>query len=315
MGQYMLHRAFYMIPTFFVVITIVFLVLSVAPGDAVDILFSEASPSKEDKDRIRAEFNLDKPIYVQYVLWLGKLARGDLGRSLQRNVPVWNLIMERLPNSFRLGLMAFMVAWIMAIPIGVLSAVKAETWVDHLARTFAVLLLAIPNFWLAVLALVVPALLWGFAPSVEYVPFYVDPVKNVTYFIVPSLILGASLTGATMRMTRSMMLEVMSADFIRTARAKGLAERAVIYRHALKNALIPVVTIIGTQTPTLVGGAVVIETIFAMPGMGQLLYLAIIGKDAPVVQAVVVFLSAFVLVVNLLVDLSYAWLDPRIRLA
>ncbi len=314
MGQYIFRRLVYMVPTFFVVITIVFLVLSVAPGDAVDILFSEASPSKEDKDRIRAEFNLDKPVYVQYGLWLANMARGNFGRSLQRNVPVLDLIVDRLPNSLRLGLMAFVVAWLISIPIGVISAVKAETWVDQLARTVAVILLAVPNFWLAVLVLVLPALMWGIAPSVEYVPLWVDPIKNLTYFIVPSLILGASLTGATMRMTRSMMLEVLSADFIRTARAKGLTEQAVIYRHALKNALIPVITIIGTQTPTLVGGAVVIETIFAMPGMGQLLYLAIIGKDAPVVQAVVVCLSLFVLVVNLLVDLSYAFLDPRIRL-
>lgn len=314
MGQYTLRRTFYMVPTFFMVITLVFILLAVTPGDAVDLLFTEGSASPEEKARLRKELNLDQPFYVQYVLWLGKLAQGNFGTSLHRNKPVTTLLGERVPISFRLGAMALLIAWLIAVPVGVISAVRAETWIDHFARSFAVLMLAVPNFWMAVLVLIVPAFLWGISPPLKYVPFSIDPIANVTFFIVPALVLGVHLTGATLRMTRSMMLEVLSSDYIRTARAKGLTEVVVIVRHALKNALIPVVTIVGTQTATVLGGSVIIENVFAVPGMGQLLYEAILGKDIQVVQAIVVILAAFILLVNLLVDLSYAWLDPRVQL-
>lgn len=314
MGRYLLQRIMYMIPTFFLVTLTVFLLLSVAPGDTVDAMFSEASPNQADKDRFRREYNLDKPVYVQYALWMGKLAQGDLGTSLTRQTKVWNLIKERWPNTFFLSLLSLTIGWCIAIPVGIIAAVKAESAIDHVARGFAVLLLAVPAFWVAVLFLTVPAFLWGIAPKVSFVPFSTDPVAFVTYFIVPAFILGTTSTGTALRMTRAMMLEVMSADYIRTARAKGLRDRTVILKHALKNALIPVVTVIGSQTPTLVGGSVIIEQIFGVPGVGSLMLSAIQTKDFPVVQAVVVLLSIFVLIVNLLVDLSYVYLDPRIKL-
>lgn len=302
-----------MIPTYFMVLTTVFLLLNVAPGDTVDLLFAEFSPHEADKEQLRRELNLDKPLYVQYALWLGKTVTGDLGKSLQRGTTVWALIRERVPNSLRLGIMALSVAWLIAIPVGVLAAVKADTAADYIARSAAILMLSIPGFWVAVLVIVIPAYTVGISMTPSYVPFSVDPITNLRFFVVPAIVLGVFLTGTTLRMTRSMMLEVMRSDYIRTARAKGLTERTVIYRHALKNALIPVVTILGAQTALLIGGTVIIEQIFGVPGVGSLMYQSVLSKDFPVVQAVVVMLSAFVLMMNLIVDLTYAWLDPRIK--
>lgn len=314
MGQYILRRFVYMVPTFFLITLTVFLLLNVAPGDALNAIFTEASPNEADKERFRKELNLDKPVYVQYGLWLGKLARGDLGTSLVRQTKVWNLIKERWPNTFFLGVVSLAIGWVVAIPIGIIAAVKAESAIDQFARGFAILNLAIPTFWVAVLFLTVPAFMFGVAPRVTFVPFSLDPVGYVLYFMIPAFILGTHSTGTALRMTRAMMLEVLSSDYIRTARAKGLRERTVILKHALKNAMIPVVTVIGAQTPTLIGGSVIIEQIFGVPGVGSLLLSAIQTKDFPVVQAVVVLLSVFVLIVNLLVDISYAYLDPRIKL-
>lgn len=313
MGQYILRRFMYMVPAFFLVITIVFLLLKVTPGDAVDLLFTEGSASPAEKARLRAELHLDAPIYMQYVLWIKNLATGDLGTSLHRNKPVTTLLAERVPVSLRLGLMALIVGWCIAIPLGVLAAVRADSWVDQSGRGFAVLMQSVPNFWVAILVLIVPAFTLGVSPPLKYVPFSVDPVANVTFYITPACILGIALTGTLLRMTRSMMLEVLGSDYIRTARAKGLTETTVVMKHALKNALIPVVTILGNQVANIIGGSTIIENVFAVPGMGQLLYEAILGKDVQVVQAIVVILGGFTLIMNLLVDLSYAWLDPRVR--
>ncbi len=313
MGQYVLRRLILLVPTFFIIITTVFVLLKVTPGDAVDLLFTEGSASPTEKARLRAELNLDKPLYQQYVLWLRDLGRGVFGTSLHRNKPVVTLLAERVPVSFRLGVMALLVGWCIAIPIGVITAVRADTWIDQLGRGFAVLMLSVPNFWVAILVLIVPAFTLGISPPLKYVPFFVDPVMNITFFITPALVLGVALTGTLLRMTRSMMLEVLGQDYIRTARAKGLRDRTVIVGHALKNALIPVVTILGTQVANVIGGSTIIENVYAVPGMGQLLYEAILGKDVQVVQAIVVILGGFILLVNLLVDLSYAWLDPRVR--
>ena len=302
-----------MIPTFFVVTGVVFFLLQVAPGDAVDLILSESSPSQAERDRRRAELNLDKPAYIQYGLWLGKMVTGDFGTSMLRNAKVSSLVKERVPNSIRLGFMALVFGWMIAVPVGIISAVKVDTWIDYVARSLAVLMLSIPNFWVALMVIFVPALLFGVTPPLTYIPFDIDPFGNVVFFIIPALVLGVALTGTEMRMTRAMMLEVISQDYTRTARAKGLPERRVILGHALKNALIPVVTIMGTQTATLVGGVVIIEQIFGVPGMGQLLFQSITTKDFPVVQGVTTILSIFILAANLLVDLSYAWLDPRIK--
>lgn len=314
MGQYILRRALYMVPTFLLITLTVFLLLSVAPGDVLDAIFEDATGNEADKAQFRKELNLDKPVYLQYLLWMGKLVQGDLGNSMYRQQRVWDIIKERWPQTFVLGVMSLTIGWVIAIPVGIIAAVRAESKVDHFARGFAVLMLAVPTFWVAVLFLTVPAFLWGIAPPVSFIPFSVDPVAYATYFLIPAFILGTHSTGTALRMTRAMMLEVMTSDYIRTARAKGLRERTVILRHALKNALIPVVTVIGAQTPTLIGGSVIIEQIFGVPGVGSLMLSAITTRDFPVVQAIVVLLSIFVLIVNLLVDISYAYLDPRIKL-
>lgn len=313
MTQYIIRRILLLIPTYLLVLTIVFVMLRVTPGDAVDLLFTETVADPADKARVRAEMGLDQPIFIQYVRWLGKLAQGDLGKSVHRNQRVSELLAEAIPISFRLGAMSLIIAWCIAIPVGVLAAVKADSKTDQFARGFAVLMLAVPNFWIAVLVLTIPAFLIGWSPNVMYVPFTRDPVSNVTFFIVPALLLGTHATGSLLRMTRAMMLEVLRSDYIRTARAKGLRQSAVILKHALKNALIPVVTILGSQLANVVGGSTIIENVFAVPGMGQLLFTAIQGKDAQVVQTIIVMFAAFIMIMNLLVDISYAWLDPRVR--
>ncbi len=313
MIAYILRRIVFMVPTFFIVLTAVFFLLNIAPGDSLNAMFADVSPNEADKDRVRHELGLDQPMHVRYATWLGKMFQGDFGRSFVRGQSVLSIIEEKIPISIRLGVLSLMVAWIIAIPIGVISAVRADTGVDYVVRGAAILMLAVPNFWVAVLVVVVPAFLWGIPLRQTYIPFNVDPISNITFFFIPAIVLGVQLTGATLRMTRAMMLEVLRSDYIRTARAKGLQNRVVIYRHALKNALIPVVTILGAQSALLVGGTVIIEQVFGVPGVGSLMYTSAIAKDFPVVQAVVVILSIFLLFTNLLVDLTYAWLDPRIK--
>lgn len=313
MTQYIMRRIVLLIPTYLMVLTMVFLLLRVTPGDAVDMLFTETVADPADKARIRAELGLDRPIYIQYVWWLGQLAQGDFGVSLHRNQRVSELLAEAIPVSFRLGVMSLIIAWCIAIPVGVLAAVKADSGLDQFARGFAVLMLAVPNFWIAIMVLTIPAFLIGWSPNVMYTPFTVDPMSNVTFFIVPALLLGTGATGTLLRLTRAMMLEVLRSDFIRTARAKGLNEGTVIIRHGLKNALIPVVTILGGQLANVIGGSTIIENVFAVPGMGRLLFTAIQGKDVQVVQTIIVIFAAFIMIMNLLVDISYAWLDPRVR--
>ncbi len=313
MSNYVIRRILPLIPALWLVITLTFLMLRVAPGDITDTVFMNASPNPGQREKLREELGLDQPIYVQYVRWLGDLVTLNFGYSLQRNQPVATLIKDRLPNSMRLGALAVLIGWCIAIPIGVISAVKQDTWIDYAARSAAIFMLSVPNFFLAVLVLVVPAYLFGWSPPLNAPPFAADPLSHMEFLIAPALMLGVGLTGTLMRMTRTMMLEVLRADYIRTARAKGLTERTVILKHALKNALIPVVTILGAQLALILGGSVIIENVFGVAGMGQMMLQAVNGKDVSVVQTVNVLLATLVLTMNLLVDVSYAWLDPRIK--
>ena len=313
MGHYIVRRLMFMIPSLWLMVTAVFFLLHVIPGDITDTVFLDASPNPEQKERLRHDLGLDQPVYVQYAQWLGKLLRFDFGYSLDRNKPVLASLKETMPNSLRIGALALVISWIVAIPIGVLAAVRQDSWVDFIARGWAVLMLAIPNFFIAVLTLIVPAFVFGWAPAVNPPPFSEDPIKSTLGSLVPAAVLGVALTGTLLRMTRAMMLEVLRSDYIRTARAKGLAEMGVIMHHALKNALIPVVTILGGQVALLIGGSVIIENLFGIQGMGNLVYQAVLAKDVAVVQAISVIYGVFILAVNLLVDVSYAWLDPRIK--
>jgi peptide/nickel transport system permease protein len=226
---------------------------------------------------------------------------------------VINEIKQRWPVTFELGILALLVTQIIALPIGIYSALRQDTWGDYLARSFAIICIAVPSFWLGRLVIVYPSIWWGYSPPVMYIPFNVNPIGNLKMFIIPAIVLGMSGTGTNMRLMRTMMLEVLRQDYIRTAWSKGLKERVVVMRHALKNALIPVVTMIGYQLPVLVGGAVIIENIFSLPGMGRLLTDATTDRDYPLVTAVVLIISLVLVFINLLTDVSYGFLDPRIH--
>ena len=257
---------------------------------------------------------MDVPVYVQYARWIGGiLLHGSLGESLMGRGAVAEKIVDRLPVTIELGLLAIVIGLVIALPVGIYSAIRQDTAADYAGRSIAVIGLATPNFWLALMVMIYPAIWWGWAPPLELIPFTEDPLGNLGVFIIPSLILGTASAAATMRMTRTMMLEVLRQDYIRTAWAKGLKERVVIMRHAVKNALIPVVTLIGLQLPILVGGAVIMENIFNLPGLGRLMVLALEERDYPVVSGVNLFFGTMVVAINLLIDLIYPLLDPRVR--
>ena len=284
------------------------------PGDVIDLMLAQNDiVTGQDRAKIEAALGLDQPVYIQYFRWIGDALTGDLGSSLWQNVPVTDQLLVSLPITFELGLLALFVALSVSIPIGVYSAMRQDTAGDYVARSFSLLMLAIPSFWLGTLVMVFPSVWWRWAPELEYIPFFDDPITNLKHMIIPAILLGLSMSAVTMRMTRTMMLEVMRQDYIRTARAKGVGEKLLVMRHALRNGLIPVITLIGLQAPLLIGGAVILEQIFVVPGMGLLLLEAVFQRDYPVISGVFLVVGVGVLVINLLVDLSYGWLDPKVR--
>jgi len=314
MQAYIIRRLLALLPTLILVSLIVFFCQRLIPGDVIDLMLSQNDLATDlDRAVIEAALGFDQPMYIQYFSWIGDVVQGDLGDSLWQNTPVTQQLAETMPITFELGFLALIVALTVAIPIGIYSAVRQDTAGDYVARSFSLLMLAIPGFWLGTLVMVFPSVWWRWSPELEYVPFFEDPLQNLSLMIVPAILLGLSMSAVTMRMTRTMMLEVMRQDYVRTARAKGLSEVAVILRHALRNGLIPVVTLIGLQVPLLIGGAVIMERIFVVPGMGLLLLEAISQRDYPVVSGVFVVVGFGVLLINLAVDLSYGWLDPKVR--
>ena len=316
MYAYILRRLLALLPTLFVASLIVFITVRLIPGDVIDLMLSQndISADKLSRDQLTAALGLDRPMHEQYLQWVGAmLFHGDLGRSLWQGTPVTELLFARLPITFELGAMALVVALIIALPIGVYSAIRQDGVGDFFARSFAILLLAVPSFWLGTMVMVFPSIWWGWSPEVSFVKFSDDPLRNLGQMLVPAIVLGAALAAVTMRMTRTMMLEVLRQDYIRTAWAKGLGERLVVMRHALRNALIPVVTLIGLQAPLLIGGAVIIEQIFVIPGMGLLLLDAVTQRDYPIIAGVFLVVGVAVMLINLVVDLSYGLLDPRVR--
>ena len=317
MRAYIIRRLLLVIPTLFLLSIIVFLTVRFIPGDVVDAMLSEMQwEGGGDLDRATLEhrLGLDVPVWMQYGRWIGDMFRhGSLGRSLWRDLPVEEEILSRLPVTIELGLLAIFIGLVIALPVGIYSAVRQDTAADYLGRSVAIIGLATPNFWLAIMVLIYPTIWWGWTPPLEYIPFSEDPLGNLAGFFIPSLILGTAMAAATMRMTRTMTLEVLRQDYIRTAWSKGMAERVVIVRHTLKNALIPVVTLVGLQMPILVGGAVIMENIFALPGLGRLMLDALQSRDYPVVQGTNLFFATGVVLLNLLIDLIYPCLDPRVR--
>ncbi len=294
----------------------VFLSVRFIPGDVIDALEGRMSYLAEplDRDAMERILGLDQPVAVQYVRWLSDIfLRGTLGKSLLGNLTVEAKIWARVGPTLQLGLMALFIALVVALPVGVYSAIRQDTAADYASRTVAVLGLATPNFWLAIMVIIFPALWWDWSPPVLMVRFVDDPRRSLGMFLIPSIILGTSLSAGTMRFTRTMMLEVLRQDYVRTAWAKGLRERLVVVRHAIKNAMIPVVSAIGLGLPILVGGSVIIENIYNIPGMGQLLLVALQDRDYPVVSGINLFFGASVILINLLIDLIYVYLDPRVR--
>ena len=274
MRAYLLRRLLALIPTLFFASLIVFVTIRLIPGDVIDLMLSQndVAADKMSREQVVAALGLDQPMWEQYLRWVGAIVlHGDLGNSLWQSTPVTEHLAARLPVTFELGLIALIVALLIAIPIGVYSAMRQDTRGDQIARSFSIILLAVPSFWLGTMVMVFPSIWWGWSPEVEYVAFGDRPLRNLQQMILPAAILGASLSAVTMRLTRTMMLEVLRQDYIRTAWAKGLSEPLIVLRHALRNALIPVITLVGIQAPLLIGGAVVIETIFVIPGMGLLL--------------------------------------------
>ncbi len=315
MQRYIARRLLLAIPTFLIASSLVFGMLRLMPGDVLYAVLEEnlVNTPLADIEKVKAEFGLDKPIHMQYLTFIAGVARGDLGKSLRDKKPVMDKIISRLPVTLELALLAMAWSLAIAIPIGVISAVRQDTPLDYLFRGVAIAGISLPSFWLGTLAVVLPALWFRWIPPLVYTPINVDVWINLKQFIIPSLILGTLLAGRTMRMTRTMMLEVMRQDYIRTAMAKGLRESVIVYRHALKNALIPVVTIVGLEAAFLIGGTVVIESIFSLPGMGRLFIEALTFRDFPVIQGLNVMIATWVILMNLLVDLSYSLLDPRIK--
>lgn len=315
MQGYIIRRIVLLVPTLFLVTVVVFLSVRLIPGDVVEMMVTEHSGFVEvNIEEIRHDMGLDLPVHVQYGRWIkGIVTHGDLGRSLWTGRSATDEIRQRLPVSFELGLLSIVVALMIALPVGIYSAIRQDTAGDYLGRIFAIACIALPTFWTGTLVVVFPAVWWGWSPSVEYIPFVEDPLRNLEQFIVPAILLGMAMSGTTMRITRTMMLEVLRQDYIRTAWAKGLSERTLILRHALKNALIPVVTVVGLQLPILIGGSIILENIFCLPGIGVLMVQVINSRDYNTLSGINLFMAFAVLLINLMVDLTYGFLDPRVH--
>jgi peptide/nickel transport system permease protein len=312
MRQYVLKRLLLVVPTLLLVSAIVFSLMRLIPGDVVVLMFEEKAYA-EDLEALRAKLGLNRPIYVQYGIWLGRLAQGDLGESLWTKRPVLEELARRLPVSAELSAMAIAFAMCLALPIGVLSAIRQDTLKDYAARSVAIMGLSVPGFWKATLIIVFASIWLGWAPPLQFTPFVQDPWQHVSQFILPAILLAIASSAGTMRLTRALMLEVLRQDYIRTAWSKGMREGRVVLKHALKNAVIPVVTIIGIEISQVASGTVIFETIFGLPGMGRFFVDAIFQRDYPAVQGVILLAASIIVFINLLVDMTYAYLDPRIR--
>lgn len=311
MAAYVLRRLLLMIPVAFLVTVGVFMLIHLSPGDPALIMLGEDRTPQAIAE-IHRELGLDKPIYVQYVIWLGRLLHGDLGRSITTHQAVGSAILERLPATVELGLVALVWSLIVAIPLGTIAALRRGSLIDQLATGVTVAGVSIPNFFIGIVLIFVMSVSLRLFPFGGYVPLSQDPLESLHHVILPAIALGTAGAAINMRFTRSSMIEVLNHDYIRTARAKGATWRRVVFIHALKNALIPVVTIIGLQIGGIIEGAVVTETVFTWPGVGRLAVESIFNRDYTVVQGIVLFAAFSYMVANLLVDLVYAWLDPRI---
>ena len=301
-----------MVPVLVLVSVVIFMIIHLTPGDPVLVMLGEEA-SPEARDRLREELGLNAPLPVQYVLWAGRMVRGDLGHSIRTHQPVSEAVLQRLPVTIELSLAAMLVSLSIALPAGIISALRRNTAADIGSSILALLGVSVPNFFLAILLIWTFALNLRWLPPIGFVPLIQDVGTNLRGLIMPAVTLGTALAAVTTRQMRGSLLEVLGNDYIRTAWAKGLREGLVIQRHALKNALIPVITVVGLQMGNLLGSAIITETIFALPGVGRMVVDSIFQRDFPMVQGIVLYLALIFLVINLLVDMTYAYLDPRIR--
>ena len=315
MGKYIVKRLLLMIPTLLGVAVLIFFLMRVVPGDIVELRFAgeSAFASKENLDKERARLGLDQPLWKQFVAWMGGIARFDFGTSMWTGAPISEEIRLRFALSLQLSIMATLVAVMLAIPLGVLAALKQDTWVDYAVRVFSIAGLAMPSFWLGIVFILGLLIVFRWLPPMVYTPLWVNPVQNLAQLIWPALAVGYRYSAVATRMTRSAMLEVLREDYIRTARAKGLWQKLILSRHALKNAMLPVLTVIALEFAFLMGGLVVTEQVFNLNGLGLLFVESVAHRDYTLTQALVLLVAFVFIFVNFLVDLAYAWIDPRIR--
>jgi peptide/nickel transport system permease protein len=315
--NYIIRRILFLIPTIFLVTIINFLLVRWVPGSAVDVIESSLSQGGTvniDRQAIIHMLGLDVPVHIQYIRWVSAIIlHGDFGNSIIQGRPVLRMILERMPVTIELGIIATIIGWAITLPFGVWTAVKQDSVMDYSMRFISIIMMAMPPFWIMTMIMIYPSVWWGWSPPVELIPFTKDPLGNLGMFIIPGLLMGIMQLGMGLRMIRMMMLECMRQDYIRTAWAKGLRERTVIVRHVIKNAFIPVITALGGTIGMIFGGSVFAEQIFCLPGMGLLTLQSLNQRDYPLIAAITLLLSFIVMFSNLLVDISYTWLDPRVR--
>ncbi len=317
MQQYIIRRVLLAIPTIIGITILIFMVLRVLPGDPLEQVFSEEQGlmvlSDEELAYARQTLGLDKPLYLQYLIWTGQVLRFEFGTSFWTDDPIGNLIKRRAPITLEIAIVAILLSWLVGIPVGIIGAVWRNTFADYTSRFFVTMFLAIPSFWLGMMFILVSVLYFSWKPPITIIQLWEDPLQNLTIVAGPAIAVGLGMAAFTARMARSSMLEVYREDYVRTARAKGAGEKQITFRHVLKNALLPVITVTGLQLAGLLGGSVAVERAFAVPGLGLALTQGIADRDWNIIQALVFLYAVVFVFVNLIVDLSYAWVDPRIR--
>jgi peptide/nickel transport system permease protein len=313
--KYLIKRFLLMLPTLFGVALVTFVLIRVIPGDVVELRYSgdRGAVSQDILDRERARIGLDQPVWKQFLTWTAGVVRLDFGTSMWTGAPIWEEIKLRFTLSLQVAIMATLVAVLLAIPLGVLSALKQDTWIDYSVRLFSIAGLAMPSFWLGIVIILVMLVVFKWLPPMVYTPFWVSPTQNLAQLIWPALAVGYRYSAVATRMTRSAMLEVLREDYIRTARAKGLMQKLILSRHALKNAMLPVLTVVALEFAFLIGGLVVTEQVFNLNGIGLLFVQAVAHRDYTLLQALIMLVAGSFIIVNFLMDVAYAWLDPRIR--
>ena len=316
MGKYIIKRVLLLIPALLVVTIVTFGLMRMMPGSAVDLIVNKYQTLGYSVDRqmVIEQLGMDKPAVQQYFVWLGDLLRGDMGDSLFQNQSVGTLIATKLPITLELGILTLILANVISIPLGVFTAARQDSFGDYAARVIAIILMAMPLFWIGTLVLIYPAKWWGYAPTISYVSILDGFAENMKMFLVPAILNALAQVGMQMRMVRTSLLDVMRQDYVRTAWSKGIGESTVLFQHAFRNTLIPVITLIGGSVSGLMGGSVILENLFNIPGLGSCMVTALNNYDYPLVQGCVLVISVVVMLVNLLVDIAYKWCDPRVSL-